>query len=110
MRNAPVRLLVSSGADQGVHLGDVDVVQLLNSRLDLMLVGLDVADEDKCVVIFNLFHGRLGSEGVLDDVISIHLVPLGCGLARILWLPGWPTPKRNKMDAYNIIKHPLTTE
>ena len=84
---AHVRLLVSSGADQGVHLGDVDVVQLLNSRLDLMLVGLNVADEEKCVVIFNLLHGRLGSEGVLDDVVSIHLVPLGCGLARILWLP-----------------------
>merc|ERR1719320_2437934 len=56
----------------------------------MMLVGLNVADEDKCVVIFNLLHGRLGSEGVLDDVVSIHLVPLGCGLTRVLRLPGWP--------------------
>ena len=52
-----------------------------------MLVGLDVADEDQGVVILNLLHGRLSREGVLDDVVSIHLVPLGCGLARILRLP-----------------------
>jgi hypothetical protein len=37
---ANVRLLLTVGAHQGVHLGHVDVVQLLHRRLDLVLVGL----------------------------------------------------------------------
>ena len=36
-----IRLLLAVGADQGVHLGHVDVVQLLHRRLDLMLVSLE---------------------------------------------------------------------
>ena len=72
------------------HLGDVDVVKLLNSRLDLMLVGLDVADEDQGVVVLDLLHGRLGGQGMLDDVVSIHAVPAGSRLARVLGGPGRP--------------------
>ena len=72
------------------HLGDVDVVQLLDSRLDLVLVGLDVADEDQGVVVLDLLHGRLGGQGVLDDVVSIHAVPAGSRLARVLGGPGRP--------------------
>ncbi len=37
---ANVRLLLTVGTHQGVHLGHVDVVQLLHRRLDLVFVGL----------------------------------------------------------------------
>ena len=53
------------------HLGDVDIVQLLDGGLDLVLVGLDVADEDEGVVVLDLLHGGLGGQGVLDDVVGI---------------------------------------
>ena len=58
--------------DEGVDLGDVDIVQLLDGSLDLVLVGLDVADEDKGVVVLDLLHSRLGRQGVLDDVVRVH--------------------------------------
>ena len=58
--------------DEGIDLGDVDVVQLLDGGLDLVLVGLDVADEDQGVVVLDLLHGGLGRQGVLDDVVSVH--------------------------------------
>ena len=69
------------------HLGDVDVVQLLDSRLDLVLVGLDVADEDQGVVVLDLLHGRLSGQRVLDDGVSIHLIPLGGRLPGVLGVP-----------------------
>ena len=72
------------------HLGDVDVIQLLDSRLDLVLIGLDVADEDQGVVVLDLLHGRLGGQGVLDDVVSVHAVPAGSRLARVLGGSGRP--------------------
>jgi len=81
---AHVCLLVSGGTHQGVNLGDVDVVQLLDSALDLMLVGLDVTDEDQGVVILNLLHSWLSGKGVLNDVVSVHLVPLGGRLPGVL--------------------------
>ena len=45
--------------DEGVDLGSLNIVQLLNSLLDLTLVRLDVDNEDKGVVLLNLLHGRL---------------------------------------------------
>lgn len=58
--------------DEGVDLDGVNVVQLLQSLLDLALVGLDIDDEDKGVVLLDLLHGALGVEGVQDDVVGIH--------------------------------------
>ena len=69
------------------YLGDVDVIQLLDSRFDLVFVSLDVTDEDKGVVVLYLLHGRLGGQGVLDDVVCVHAVPAGGGLARVLRVP-----------------------
>ena len=45
---------------------------------------LNVADEDEGVVVLNLLHGRLGGEGVLNDVVSIHTVPSWGGLPKKL--------------------------
>lgn len=70
------------------YLRDVDIIQLLDSRLDLMLVCLDVTDEDEGVVILDLLHGRLGGERVLDDVVGVHLVPARCGLPGVLGSTG----------------------
>ena len=42
--------------DQCIDLADLDVIQLLDSRLDLMFVGFQVSDKDQSVVVFNLLH------------------------------------------------------
>jgi hypothetical protein len=54
--------------DEGVELDGLDVVKSLESGLDLALVGLDVDDEDKGVVLLDHLHGALGVERVNDDL------------------------------------------
>ena len=98
MKLDPIRIIILRGLmtrfasginlpDEGVDLGDVDIVQLLDGSFNLMLVGLDVADEDKGVVVLDLLHGGLGGQRVLDDGVGVHLVPLGSGLAGVLRVP-----------------------
>jgi hypothetical protein len=60
--------------DEGVDLADFNVVQLLDGRLDLVLVSPHATDEDKGVVVLDLLHCRFSGQGVLDDVVSIHAV------------------------------------
>ena len=45
--------------DQCVDLADLDVIQLLDSRLDLVFVGFQVSDKDQSVVVLNLLHSGL---------------------------------------------------
>ena len=49
------------------------MIQLLDCLLDLSLVGLDINDEDQRVVVFDLLHGRLSGERVLnvDEFVRI---------------------------------------
>lgn len=47
-------------SDQGVDFDHFSVVELLHSLFDLVLVGLDIYNESKCVVC--LLHGRLSGE------------------------------------------------
>lgn len=70
--------------DEGVDLNGVDVIQLLEGKLDLGLVGLDVDDEDEGVVLLNLLHGALGVERVHDDLVLIETGRMGNRLAGIL--------------------------
>ena len=58
--------------DQCVDLADLDVIQLLDSRLDLVFVGFQVSDKDQSVVVLNLLHSGLSCQGMLDDVMSVH--------------------------------------
>lgn len=58
--------------DESVDFGDVNVVQLLDSVLDLVFVCLDVHNEHQRVVVLNLLHGRLCGEGELDDGIVVQ--------------------------------------
>lgn len=67
-----ISLLGSVGADQGVDLNGVDVIELLQGTLDLSLVGLDVDNEDEGVVFLHLLHGALGVERVDDDLVLIE--------------------------------------
>lgn len=52
--------------NKSVHFGDIDVVELLDSLLDLKLVCLQRDDEDQGVEFFNLLHGTLCCQRVLD--------------------------------------------
>jgi hypothetical protein len=63
--------------DQGVDLDSVNIVLLLESILDLALVGLGVDDEDESVVLLDLLHGRLGVERVDQNLV---LLDTGLGL------------------------------
>ena len=49
-------LLLSIGPDQGVDLGHINVLELFHSLFDLVLIGLDIHNEHKCVV-FCFLHG-----------------------------------------------------
>lgn len=63
--------------DQGVDLDGVNVVELLESLLDLPLVRLDIHNEDEGVVLLDLLHRTLGVERVNDDLAGIE--------ARLAW-------------------------
>lgn len=69
LRELNVGLLQSVGSNKSVDLGGVDVVQFLYGILNLMFVGTDINNEDKGVVIFDVLHGALSGEGVLQDRI-----------------------------------------
>ena len=76
------------GPDQSVDLGHlVNVLELLHSLFDLVLVGLDIHNEHKSVVVFYFLHGWLGSQRELDDGIVVKLVSSGGALSRIFGLP-----------------------
>lgn len=74
--------------DEGVDLDGVDVVELLQSLLDLGLVGLDVDDEDEGVVLLNLLHGALRVERVQDDLVLIEARLVRDRLAGVFGSPG----------------------
>lgn len=63
--------------DQGIDLDGVNVVELLESLLDLPLVRLDIHNEDEGVVLLDLLHRTLGVERVDDDLAGIE--------ARLAW-------------------------
>lgn len=58
--------------DESVDFGDINVIQLLDSMLDLVFVCFDIHNEHKRVVVLNLFHGGLCCQGELDDGIVIQ--------------------------------------
>lgn len=58
--------------DERVDFGDVDVVQLLDSVLDLVFVCLDIHNKHERVVVLNFLHGGLCCQGELDDGIVIQ--------------------------------------
>jgi len=85
---ANIGLLGAVGPDESVDLCGIDIIKLLDSILNLPLIGLDVNQEDKCVVLLNLFHGGLRVQRLSQDTILIHTGSVGNGLADILWFTG----------------------
>jgi len=63
--------------DQGIDLLGLDVVHFLHCHFDLFLVCPDVHDEDKSIVIFNLFYGRLSCQRIFENLVVVKLVPWG---------------------------------
>ena len=56
-----------------------------------MFVGFGVNNKDQgVVVVLNLLHGRLGGQGMLDDIVSVHPAPLRCGFPRIFRISSRP--------------------
>jgi hypothetical protein len=58
--------------NKSVNLNTVNIVELLDSILDLSLVGLNVDDEYKGVVLLNLLHGALGVQRVNDHLVLVQ--------------------------------------
>jgi hypothetical protein len=81
---ASVGLLAAVRSDQGVDLEAVDVVKLLEGKLDLSLVGLDINDEDEGVVLLHLLHGALSVERVDDNLVLIEARLVGNRSTRVL--------------------------
>ena len=59
--------------DKCVNSRGCDVVDLLNSSLDLTLVSFDVDDENKGIVIFNFLHGSISGKREFNDIVSSRL-------------------------------------
>ena len=78
------KLYKKSIPDQGVDLDNVDLVELLESLLDLGLVRLDVDQEDQGVVLLNLLHRTLGVERVDDDLVLVQTGGVRDRLAQVL--------------------------
>ena len=64
---ADICLLKSIRADQCVHFVHLDLVDGLHRILDLSLIGTAIHDENKGIVLFDLFHRRLGGERVPES-------------------------------------------
>ena len=71
--------------DKGVDLDCVNIIEFLQCLLDLSLVGLDVDNENQCVVLLDLLHGALGIEGVDDDLVLIETRLVRNGLSWVFW-------------------------
>ena len=71
--------------DQSVDFGSLNVVQLFHWCLDLGLVSSHIDNEHKCVVVFNLLHGRLCGQRMLDDGKVIKFVS---PWSRVPWVFG----------------------
>jgi hypothetical protein len=74
--------------DEGVDLDGVDIIKLLQSLLDLSLVGLNVYNENQCVVLFDLLHGTLSVERVDDDLVLIETRLRDNRLSEVFGFPG----------------------
>jgi hypothetical protein len=61
--------------DEGVNLGGLDVVQLVDGLLDLVLVGLQVNNEHQGVgvLLLDLGDGSFRGNRALDDTVGIEL-------------------------------------
>ena len=74
--------------DQSINLGALHTVQRLQSLLNLSLIGLDIANENQRIVLFDLLHCAFRVQGVDDDLMVIETLHMGDGLAGIFGCAG----------------------
>jgi len=82
------RLLESVGADQSVDTDNLNIIQAGNSGLNLALVGAEVNNEHKGVVVLDLLHGSFRGQGLLDHGELVHLGDRLLCRGSVLGLPG----------------------
>jgi hypothetical protein len=80
-----IDLLEAPWCDQGVDLFAFDIVQFLDGRLDLTLVGRQGHDETQSVIVFNQFHTGLRCQGVLDNGMLVQCVLFREAESLVLW-------------------------
>lgn len=80
--------IVEDVRDGSADRDSLDIVQLLHGVQNLPLSSIDVNNENQCVVILNLFHGRLGCQGVLDNSELVQSSTTGDRPARVLGVLG----------------------
>ena len=61
--------------NEGIEFLGLNVIHLLDSIFDLLLVSTNVNNENQGLVAFDLLHCRLGGEWVLEDFGVVQLVP-----------------------------------
>lgn len=83
-----VGLLGAVGADKSVDLEDVSTVELLDSGLDLVLVGPHVDVEDKGVSVVDLLGSNLGVDVGNDDLVLVEAGVVSHGLVGVSGLTG----------------------
>jgi len=74
--------------DQGINLLGLNVVHFLDGVLDLLLISPDVDNKYQSVIIFDLLHGRLRGERILEHLIMVQFIPGRGAEARILGRAG----------------------
>ena len=82
-----ISLLLSVRSDEGVDLLDLNIVLLLDSGSNFLLVSSGVDDEHEGVVVLNLLHGRLGGEWPLEDTVVIQEWGAWGALSWVLGVP-----------------------
>lgn len=81
-----VSLLGTVWSDQSVNLLNVNLVQLLNSSLDLVLVSLQANLEYQGVTVLDLLDSGLGGNWRLNDLVGVHSVVVWNGLSGVSWV------------------------
>jgi hypothetical protein len=82
---ANVSLLLSIWSDESVDGLNLDVIEALNGKLDLLLVGQDITDERQCVDVLDLLHRGLSGQWRNNYAVLVHLVHVGNRSARDQW-------------------------
>ena len=72
--------------DECVDLDGIDIVEFLQSLLDLSLVGLDVDDEYKSIVLLNLLHSTFRIQRMNECSIGVHSWCVWNRFTRVLWV------------------------
>ena len=74
--------------NQSIDLDSFNIIQILQRRLDLPLVRLDVHNEHQRIILLDLLHRTLGIQRVNDDFVLIETSGMRDRLAWVLGRSG----------------------